>query len=164
MPAAVRDRRGMKTGAKIRFATLAAAACALVAAALSTAGTAQPLTSPTAQGTVLVQHFFQLLHDQDRAGLKALLSPSFQVVRSNGGVQNKASYVADPPKVDKYTISRLKGTRNGGVLVVSYQVVTTEVIGGVEQPTNPAPRLSVFHLQGGHWLLVAHANFGAIAT
>ena len=120
--------------------------------------------APTTQGKVLVQRFFTLLHNQDTKGLNALLAPSFQVVRANGGVQGKASYLAAPPKVAVFAISKLKGTQASGVLVVSYQVAVAETVAGIKQPTVWAPRLSVFQQQSGAWRLVAHANFGAIRT
>jgi hypothetical protein len=120
--------------------------------------------TPTAEGRALVQRYFVLLKRGDRSGLNALLAPNFQVVRANGGVQNKASYLANPPKVDRYTITNVVGTRYPGVLVVTYRLTVIETIDGVEQPTGPAPRLSVFHRQNGRWRLVAHANFGAIRT
>ena len=122
-----------------------------------------PAGNPTVQGKALVQKFFSLLRDGDAKGLNALLAPSFQVVRANGGVQNKAAYLADPPKVDRFTILKLKGTRAAGVLVASYQVTVTETIAGKEQPAGRAPRLSIFHWENGAWRLVAHANFGAIS-
>jgi hypothetical protein len=148
-----------------RFLYLAAAgaAAALLLAGAGGAGSSAPSANPTTQGKVLVQRFFTLLHDGNTKGLSALLTPGFQAVRANGGVQNKASYLANPPKVGSFTIAKLKGTRSGSiVLVVSYQVTVTETIGGSEQPTGPSPRLSVFQWQKGAWHLAAHANFGAI--
>lgn len=118
--------------------------------------------TPTAQGQALVQRFFTLLQNQDRRGLNVLLASNFQSVRANGSVQDKASYLVDPPKVDAFTISDLRAKRSNGLLVVSYRLRVTEMIGGVEQPGKPAPRLSVFHRQNGAWRLSAHANFGAI--
>lgn len=119
--------------------------------------------TPSAQGHVLVQRFFTLLHNQDRHGLNVLLASNFQSVRANGSVQDKASYLVDPPKVGAFTISNLRATRSNGLLVVSYRLRVTETVGGVKQPGKLAPRLSVFHReQGAPWRLSAHANFGAI--
>jgi uncharacterized protein DUF4440 len=147
------------------LAAAAAGSVAMLAAGWGGSATASPrAVSPTVQGGALVQRFFTLLHNSDTSGLKALLAPSFQVVRANGGVQNKASYLSDPPQVARFTIAKLRGTRHGDVLVASYQVTVTETIGGVEQPATRAPRLSVFQLESGSWHLVAHANFGAIST
>ena len=141
------------------------AATAAVAALLFAGGGAGASASSadsTQQGKALVQRFFTMLSRGDTQGLNELLTPSFQVVRANGGVQNKASYLANPPKIERFSIAKLKGTRIGGVLVVSYQVTVTESIAGSEQPVGPSPRLSVFQLQSNAWHLAAHANFGAI--
>jgi hypothetical protein len=118
--------------------------------------------TPTSQGQALVQRFFTLLRNQDRKGLNVLLASNFQSVRANGSVQDKASYLIDPPKVGGFRISKLRGTQGNGVLVVSYRLSVIETIGGVKQPGKPAPRLSVFHREKGAWRLAAHANFGAI--
>lgn len=147
----------------IASAAVLAVGFALLAAGWAGGATASPPTgNPTAQGKALVQRYFTMLHNGDTAGLKALLAPSFQVVRANGGVQTKGAYLASPPKVGSFTIAKVKGTQNGGVLVVSYQVMVTESVAGTEQPTGWAPRLSVFSWQNGAWRLAAHANFGAI--
>lgn len=153
----------------LRTLTLLAVAIALTTTALlvsagsgSSASPSVGSANPRSQGRVLVQRFFTLLREEDSSGLNALLAPSFQVVRANGGVQNKASYLADPPKIDRFRITKVKGTRNAGALVVSYQLTVIETIGGIDQPTKPSPRLSVFHRQNGAWRLVAHANFNAI--
>lgn len=119
-------------------------------------------STPTSRGQALVERFFTLLQNQDRQELKVFLAANFQSVRANGGVQDKGSYLVDPPKVDSFTISKLKGTQSNGLLVVSYRLSVSETIGGVEQPGRPAPRLSVFHRESGAWRLSAHANFGAI--
>lgn len=128
----------------------------------SSGGVAARAGTPTSQGKALVKRFFTLLHNQDRQGLNALLAANFQSVRANGSVQDKASYLVDPPKVGDYRIGTLRGTESRGVLVVSYRLRVFETIGGVQQPGKPAPRLSVFHRENGVWRLSAHANFGAI--
>ena len=116
---------------------------------------------PTAQGRTLVHQYFTLLQNGDTAGLSRLLAPSFQAVRSNGDVQNKASYLANPPKVNRFTLTKLKGTRYAGVLVVSYRITVIEHIAGHDQPVGPTPRLTVFQWYRGAWHLTAHSNFGA---
>lgn len=117
--------------------------------------------NPTAQGRALVLHYFTLLRQGDKAGLNRLLAPNFRAVRSNGDVQDKAAYLANPPQVGGFTLSKLKGSEYAGVLVVSYRITVTERIAGHDQPVGPAPRLSVFHRYKGAWHLTAHANFGA---
>lgn len=150
---------------RVFVASLAVLAVGVTLLATGWGGSANaspPTRDPTVQGKALVQRFFVLLQNGDTAGLKVLLAPSFQVVRANGGVQGKASYLDTPPAVGHFTIAKVKGTQTGSVLVVSYQVAVSEKIAGAEQPTGWAPRLSVFAWQNGAWHLTAHANFGAI--
>ncbi len=147
---------------RVVVGVLVVALAVLVAGWWASSSPSSASVGPTAQGKVLVQRFFTLLHNRDTKGLNALLAPSFQVVRANGGVQDKASYLADPPRIAVFAISKLKGSQAGGVLVVSYQVAVAETVAGIKQPTTWAPRLSVFQQQKGAWHLVAHANFGAI--
>lgn len=147
---------------RLVYMAVAAAVAAFLLAGGGGAATSASSANPSVQGKVMVQRFFTLLRSGDTEGLNALLTPGFQAVRANGGVQGKASYLATPPQVDRFSISNLKGTRSGNVLVVSYRVTVTETIGGRDQPVGPAPRLSVFQWQNGGWHLAAHANFGAI--
>ncbi len=158
---------GSRTGLRLPVAlvTFLALGVALVAAGWTGAASSPPRPGdPTAQGAALVQSYFSLLSAGDVEGLDALLAPGFQAVRANGDVQAKASYLANPPQVGDFTITAVKGTKTDGVLVVSYRVTVTETIGGVEQPTGPAPRLSVFQWEKGAWRLASHANFNAIVT
>lgn len=149
---------------RLVYVAATVSAVALLFAGGGGAGSSDRSVDPTTQGKALVQRFFTLLEKSDVHGLNALLTPSFQVVRANGGVQNKASYLANPPEVKHFTIEKLKATKSGGVLIVSYQVTVTETIAGNEQPIGPSPRLSIFQWQSNAWRLAAHANFGAIKT
>lgn len=156
-----------RIGSRIRTRKGIAALVALVAAGGTLllvgwgAASSSPAVSPTAQGRALIRHYFTLLRERDTAGLSRLLAPNFQAVRSNGNVQNKASYLANPPKVNQFKLSKLKGSAHAGVLVVSYRVTVVEHIGGRAQPVGPTPRLTVFQRYEGAWHLTAHANFGA---
>ena len=117
--------------------------------------------NPTAQGKTLVRQYFTLLRKGDTAGLNRLLAPNFQAVRSNGDVQDRASYLANSPTVNRFALSKFRGSRHGDVLVVSYRITVIEHISGHDQPVGPTPRLSVFQRYNGAWHLTAHANFGA---
>jgi Domain of unknown function (DUF4440) len=156
-----------RIGSRVRTRKGIAALVALVVAGATllfvgwSAGSSSPAVSPTAQGKTLLRQYFALLREGDTAGLSRLLAPNFQAVRSNGNVQNKASYLANPPKVNRFTLSKVKGTEHAGVLVVSYRITVVEHISGKDQPVGPSPRLTVFQRYQGGWHLTAHANFGA---
>jgi len=139
-------------------------------AAATVVGTSvHPSVSATAAdqalATRLVNRFFRLLHAKDAAGLRAFLSPAFQVERADGTGTDKARYLANPPKVDTYEITGLKATRHGDVLVARYSVVATEQVNGTALKKNPAPRLSTFAVnpKTGTWQLLSHANFNPVA-
>lgn len=159
-----RFRRGTVTAAlAVGLVIIPAAATGVTAAGSPVAVTSPPAVgNPTALGTALVNRFFRLLVAKNVSALGRLLSPAFQVVRANGDVQDKASYLAHLPDVKAFTISKTAGRASGGVITMSYLLQVREVIDGKTQPVGPAPRLTVFAWQGGAWRLVAHANFGAI--
>jgi hypothetical protein len=56
------------------------------------------------------------------------------------------------------------GTREGGVRVVRYTVVTRQTIDGQLYSNDPVPRLSTFVKHKRTWRIIAHANFNAPAT
>ena len=116
-------------------------------------------SSVTAKGTELVERFFDLLVDEDVAGLEKFLSPAFQLQGADGGFLTKADFLADPPDVESYELDGLQVTRTGGVIVVRYDVTAVVTIDGTAQSRDPAPRLSVFTKGKKRWQLVAHANF-----
>lgn len=120
-----------------------------------------PIADLDAEGEFLVDRFFTVLAAGEREGVAAVLSPAFQIVRSTGTVHDRDGYLADLPTVGEFTFSDVRATLSQRVLVVSYVVHVEEVLEGVEQTTS-APRLSTFQWEGADWLLVSHANFGAI--
>jgi hypothetical protein len=123
---------------------------------------APSVEDPNAEGTALVENYFGLLASKDVSGLDELLAPDFQVVRANGNVQDKTSYLENPPDVEDFTLRNVATRVGENTLTVSYQVNVAEVVAGAEEPSGWSPRLSVFEWQDGAWRLVAHANFGAI--
>jgi hypothetical protein len=131
----------------------------------STTG-ASPSASPsaaatvdaTAQATALTNEYLTSLRDGNSAGLEALLSPAFQVIRADGSTADKTAYLEAPPEIEEFTVSNVVATRDATALVARYDVTTTETVDGKQYAKDPAPRLSVFVDQGGDWQLIAHAN------
>jgi hypothetical protein len=137
---------------------LAGGARSAVAAPGAPAGTVD-----TAQGTRLVERFFDLLKNGDAAGLEKFLSPAFQLQGADGGFLTKEEFVAKPSKVQSYQLSTVRVTRSGRVIVVRYDIAAVVTINGVPQSRAPAPRLSVFADGKKGWQLIAHANFNVPA-
>jgi uncharacterized protein DUF4440 len=156
-----------------RCAALVIAALSLAAASLASGGTAaaarpaaataSTADAPTTKGTALVARFFDLLKAGDTKGLDQFLSTAFLLQGADGGVLDKASFVANPSKVASYDLTDVRVTRTGNVLVARYDVAATITINGVPQARAPAPRLSVFVKGAKGWQMVAHANFNVAA-
>ena len=99
-----------------------------------------------------------MLVARDARALKRFLSPAFRATRAGGGVQRKATYLADLPKVKSFTIRHLRGRVALGVLVVSYELRAVERVNGAVKPVGPQPELTVFAWQHGSWRLLEHAD------
>ena len=100
----------------------------------------------------------------DPAVVDKVLAEEFQILRSNGGGHDKASYLkALPKQTARSKFSDIIATGNGETLVIRYKIETEQTIDGT--PVNGiSPRLSVFRKEAGRWLMVAHANFAQLAT
>ncbi len=118
-----------------------------------------------ALGARLVNQYFTLLVAKDIPGLRAFLSPAFQVFRANGtGGNNRNQQLAaisnSTNTTDAYVLSDIRATRSGPSVVVRYNSSVTQTISGVVSNTRPAPRLSAFVLTAQQgWKLLSHANF-----
>lgn len=140
---------------------VAAAFAALVLVAAPASGAGQAAT-PKETARPLVVKFFELIRDQDVAGLRSFLSPAFQVQRADGSASGKAAYLDRLSIVRKFTLSKLTATRAGATLVVRYHATVEGLVNGKPYTPGPAPRLSVFHWTGKRWQLAAHANFNPL--
>jgi hypothetical protein len=143
--------------------------CVVVVALLSFGFTAHAprnpaprLTDPTATASPLVNRFFNLIEHNDVKGLQRLLSPAFQLERADGSGGTKTEYLANLPAITNFSISDLKATQTGSVLIVRYQATIEGVVNGKPATPGPAPRLSVFSRNGKTWRLIAHANFNPL--
>jgi len=120
------------------------------------------LSNPTKTGSTLVNRFFVLLQRKDRAGLRRLLSPAFQVQRADGSSAGRSQYLANLATINKFALTKPKATQAGAALVVRYLAEVEGVVNGKPYTPGPAPRLSVFVWNGTRWLLAAHANFNPL--
>lgn len=140
-----------------------AAASVVTAASAATADVSPETQANTEKAEELVTEFFDLVADDaDPADLKAFLSPAFILQRADGSFADKAAYLEDPAIVESYEITDLQATRTGPVIVARYTVVVDSTVGGRQQATDPAPRLSVFVKGKDGWQLAAHSNFNSL--
>lgn len=115
-------------------------------------------------GRQLVDRFWRLLKEKDQAGLRAFLSPAFQIQRADGSGANRNQYVPSVGKsvvINDYTLSGFKVTRAGDILVARFIVVTTEIINGQSYTKAAMPRIATFAYDDMQWRMTSNANFNA---
>lgn len=102
------------------------------------------------------------LETNDAAAVGKLLAPEFQIMRSNGKVFTKESYLKGlsgrraNPKINEVSL-----TSHGAIAVVCYILSIDEELDG-QQVQALAPRLTVLRKADEGWLIAAHANFARI--
>ena len=110
----------------------------------------------------LVVEFLTILQQDDPApALTTYLDPAFQIQRANGTREDKASYVANPAHFGDFEVSGYRVTRNGTVIVATFNVAAKETIDGVVYRKTPAPRIGTWLFSKGAWRLIAYGNFNA---
>jgi hypothetical protein len=140
-----------------------AAALSVVPGSLAASTKPAPhLANPTRAARPLAERFFSLLVAKDVAGLRAFLSPAFQVQRADGSAERKSAYLSHLPTITKFQLTKLAATQAGPVLVVRYLATAEGLVNGKPYTPGPAPRLSTFVWNGARWQLAAHANFNPL--
>jgi len=110
----------------------------------------------------LVVEFLTILQQDDPApALTTYLDPAFQIQRANGTREDKASYLANPAHFGDFEVSGYRVTRNGTVIVATFNVAAKETIDGVVYRKTPAPRIGTWLFSKGAWRLIAYGNFNA---
>jgi hypothetical protein len=98
----------------------------------------------------------------DPALVETVLAPEYQILRSDGSGHNKASYLNALPKhMVRPKFSDIVATGDGDVMVIRYRIETDQTVEG-KAVTGISPRLSVFRMVNGRWLISAHANFAPL--
>lgn len=151
-------------------------ACLLLAAPLATAtlatsaaiaGEIPPNATPEATGRALVERFFEMISkDSPDRELDAFLSPAFQICRADGSFANKQEYLANPAKVESFTIAEdgFRAYRDGPVLTVRFALDVDERIDGGDVAAMQAMRSGTFLEADGRWRLVSWCNFNPAAA
>ena len=155
-----------------RLIVLIALASTLALPALASADTTKQATaamkingkqvSAAAWARHLVVEFLTILQQDDPApALTTYLDPAFQIQRANGTREDKASYIANPAHFGDFEVSGYRVTRNGTVIVASFNIAAKETIGGLVYKKTPAPRIGTWLFSNGAWRLISYGNFNA---
>ena len=118
--------------------------------------------TPDAAREVLLT-WIAALETNDAGAVGKLLAPEFQIMRANGKVFTKESYLKGlsgrraNPKINEISV-----TSHGDVAVVCYILSIEETLNG-KAVQAIAPRLTVLRKAEEGWLIAAHANFAHIA-
>jgi hypothetical protein len=133
--------------------------------AVGTGDPSRPLKDPEATGRVLARRFLDVLSSPNPTPqLEELLSPAFQLQRSNGTFVDREEYLEQPATVSRYEIleDNFRAYQDGPVLTVRFTVAITETIDGREVRMNEADRLGTFVRSDAGWKLTSWANFNPV--
>ena len=119
----------------------------------------KPAVDDVALGQQQVEKLWADFAAADLAALDKFIAPGFQSLHKDGARDwaQERKLVADL-KLTPYALSDFKVTHNGDVLVVTYQCKVGETITAARLAKEETPRLDVFQLTGGKWLLLSHVN------
>lgn len=132
--------------------------------ALATCAASSAATGPISPEEALkaLDPWVDAVFTGDPVVVEKVLAPEFQILRSDGSGHDKASYLKSLPKQRiRSKLSDIVATGTADLMVVRYRIDTDQTIGGKEVK-GISPRLSVFRLDAGRWLICAHANFATL--
>ncbi len=113
-------------------------------------------------GTALVR-FFEAVASGDANRIRAVVSPDYQIQRSNGQGFTLKEYLSRtlPVLRTRPVMQDLIATSFSNTMVTRYKLKVNETIAG-KTVEALAPRMTVFQRINGEWRVAAHANFAAI--
>jgi len=104
----------------------------------------------------------QLWSDMEKPDMEAIektISKGFQSVHQYGASNYEQEIeLIKGLKLGEYTLTDIKITQDGPVIVATYFVSVEETIKGKVLSKQPAPRMSVFLQTDSGWKWIAHAN------
>lgn len=117
----------------------------------------------TAESGKALARFLEAIASGDADRIRAVVSPDYQIQRSNGkGFTLKDYLSANLPVVRTVPIVRdLVATSFSNTMVTRYMLKVDETIDG-KRVEALAPRMTVFQRINGEWRVAAHANFATI--
>jgi len=119
----------------------------------------QAVATEKGLGEKLLRQLWVDMQKPDMEVIEKTIAKGFQSVHQYGSNNREQEIkLIKDLKLGKYTLSNIKITRNGPVIVATYFVSVEETIKGKRLSKKPAPRLSVFFKTDSGWKWIAHAN------
>lgn len=119
----------------------------------------QEVATEKGLGEKLLRQLWADMKKPDMEVIEKTIAKGFQSVHQYGSNNREQEIkLIKGLKLGKYTLSNIKITRNGPVIVATYFVSVEETIKGKRLSKKPAPRLSVFLKTDSGWKWIAHAN------
>ena len=125
---------------------------------------AEVSASESSLGEKLVRQLWADMKAGNVETLEKMTAPGFQSIHEDGSRNRKEELrLIKGAKFGGYTLSNLKVTQNGPVIVVTYFVSVEETIKGKRLPaTKPAARLSAWLKTETGWKWIIHANLRSL--
>lgn len=119
----------------------------------------QKVANEKGLGEKLLNQLWENMQKPDMEMIDKTIAEGFQSVHQYGANnRDQEIELIKKLKLGQYTLSEIKITRNGPVIVATYFISVSETIKGKRLSRQPAPRLSVFLNTENGWKWIAHAN------
>ena len=114
-------------------------------------------------GEELLNNLWAATKSGDAGRQAKLYAKAFQSIHDDGG-RDRAQELAllKKAKIGDYTLSDIKITEQGPVIVATYFVDVAETLVGQRLPDRKAARLTVFLKTDEGWQAIAHANLNPL--
>jgi len=125
--------------------------------------------SVTQVATSLVNKMWTLAQNNDEAGLQTFINKAFQAQDADQPRWNKKQFInilVNKEDLSSYTLTRLRATRTGDTIVVTYTAAATQIVNGKELSGDPEPRLTVFvkSPKNDNYTVISHSSFNVPAS
>ncbi|MFP8881074.1 MAG: nuclear transport factor 2 family protein [Myxococcota bacterium] len=115
-------------------------------------------------GEKLIREFFADTKSRDLPAIEKTLAEGFQSVHTDGARDRAGELeIIRNIKLGAHTLANFKTTRNGPVMVVTFEVnAPSEILGGKRVGEGSYERLAVWLETGSGWQLIAYANLAPL--
>ena len=123
----------------------------------------QEVATEKSLGEKLLLQLWSDMEKPDMEAIEKTISKGFQSVHQYGSSDREQEIeLIKGLKLGEYSLTDIKITQDGPVIVATYFVSVAETIEGKRLSKKPAPRMSVFVQTDSGWKWIAHANLKPI--